>query len=311
MFAALPGVERQPIAGRGPQMIRNDGRAFGKPGLLEVVLRHGPAQRGEQLADIVGDFLREGQPDAGDLRHEFRRQVVRGGADAAGGDHDVGLRHGLPPRPHDAFGHVPDGDDRGHVQTGLDQLVGDMVGVGIDHLPGCDLVPGTQNGGPFDHTHSHSHAGRRNGRAGVERRRTVSNRGRRKKARLRLSCLTFKIPNPAPRSESNPSPVPESALPRTRLVSLRSLSLRCLEPVERSKGRKAGRGLEPAPDVIRGERAFLQLVRCINLVVPKFEISSVRMPFLRRSCGSRNPDEDIPLFRLTQPMAGHLPSPSP
>ena len=151
VLAAVRSVEIHPIARRRAEVVGDDGRAGREVCLFEVVFRHRAVERGKDAADALSHLFRKEQPDPGNLGDQLGRQIVRRRANAAGRDDDVSLGERLLPGPDDAVGHVTYGDDCNDLDSGLDQFIGEVVGIGIDHLAGGDLVPGAENGRAFDH----------------------------------------------------------------------------------------------------------------------------------------------------------------
>ena len=142
---------RHPEAGRGAERILDDGRALGKERLLEIVLGHRAVHRREQSFHVLDGRLVAPQLHARDARNRFGGQVVGGRADAAGRNDDIAFLDRRAPRPFEAVGNVADREHRNQVDSNFRELVGQIVGVGIDHLAGGDFVAGGKNHSVLNH----------------------------------------------------------------------------------------------------------------------------------------------------------------
>ena len=117
-------------AGGGAYGVVEHGAVHRQHGLLDVVLRHGPAGLGEEGADGLQNVLMELQLPAEGGADGLLGEVVIGGPQAAGGDDDVrpclgdiqGVPEPLGVVPH--YGVVVDGDAQGAETLGEDLGVG-------------------------------------------------------------------------------------------------------------------------------------------------------------------------------------------
>lgn len=133
--------------------VGEDGAVFRQPRLLEVILRHGDMHGGlEEAADDGLDLRVVDELPAEALRHHGFRQVIVGGAEAAGGDDDVcplsGDGQDLPEAlrivPH--HGVVADADAQGV------ELLGEVLGVGVGDAAQQQLrANGDDLGGVMEH----------------------------------------------------------------------------------------------------------------------------------------------------------------
>ena len=123
--------------------------ALGKPGHLELAL---VGRRTDGTLDALGERIEvlDGATEGGG--HPFQGEIVVGGTDPAGGeDQVVGVGHGAHVQC-DGLDLVGDGDDALHVDAQGAQLPTQIGRVGVDHLPGEDLVADHQDsrrGHPF------------------------------------------------------------------------------------------------------------------------------------------------------------------
>src|SRR5262249_61889881 len=86
--------DRHPDAGGGAAVVRDRLGAGGDERLHAVALGHHPAAAGEHVGDLPETVVAEDQFHAGDLGQHLTGQVVLGGAEAAGGEHQVGPLRG-------------------------------------------------------------------------------------------------------------------------------------------------------------------------------------------------------------------------
>ncbi len=142
---------RHSEAWRGAERILNDGRTLGEVGLLEIVLGHRAADRREQFFHVIDGGLVATQLHSRDARDRFGGQVIGGRPDAAGRNHDVALFDRRAPRPFQTIGNVADRQHRDQVDANFRELVGKVVGVGIDDLAGSDFVAGGKNHSVLNH----------------------------------------------------------------------------------------------------------------------------------------------------------------
>ena len=91
------------------------------------------------------------QLHARDARNSLGGQVVGGRPDAAGRNHDVTLLDRRAPRPFQTIGNVADRNHRNQIDSNFRELVGKVVGVGIDDLAGGDFVAGGKNHSVLNH----------------------------------------------------------------------------------------------------------------------------------------------------------------
>ena len=118
-------------AGGGAPVVGQHGAALGEHGLLEVVLRHGAAGAGEVAGDAVGGPLVKDQLFPKSLGQHVFGQVVAGGAQAAGGDDDVGPLFGDGHGLLGPLGVVPHHGVVVDVQPQLAQTLGQHLGVRV------------------------------------------------------------------------------------------------------------------------------------------------------------------------------------
>lgn len=75
-----------PDAGRGSVLVFQPGSAFRDQRLPQVVFGHRPSEAGQPLLNLAADFGDLAQGEVENLRHRVARQVILGGAEAAGQD---------------------------------------------------------------------------------------------------------------------------------------------------------------------------------------------------------------------------------
>ena len=80
----------EPQAGRGAARIRENRSAFGDHGLTDVDFRHGAREAAEAFLDAAEDFFVAAKFSAEEFGDGFAGAVVVGGAEAAGGNDQVG-----------------------------------------------------------------------------------------------------------------------------------------------------------------------------------------------------------------------------
>ena len=112
-------------------VVGENGAALGQHGLLKNILRDGPACADKVAADALGRSLVEHQLFAESLGQDVFRQVVAGGAQAAGGDDDVRPPLGHVHRLADPLGVVPHHGVVIDVQSQGAQSLGEGLGVGV------------------------------------------------------------------------------------------------------------------------------------------------------------------------------------
>ena len=139
MHLSPSAVLLDPPAGGGAARV-GDGHGGGdEPGLLDVALGEADAARceeGPQGALHVGVDERLLAQGGGD---RLAREVVLGGAEAAGHDDDVGAAEGDLDGVDEALEVVADGGVEVEVEADGGQAGGDVLGVGVEDLAQEDL----------------------------------------------------------------------------------------------------------------------------------------------------------------------------
>jgi hypothetical protein len=142
---------RHPEARRGAERILDDGSALGKVRLPEIVLGHRPIDAREQFLHMRDGGLVAPQLHSRDARDSFGGQVVGRRPDAAGRNHDVTFLDRRAPRPFQTIGNVADRDHRNQIDSDFRELIGKVIGVGIDDLAGGDFIAGGKNHSVLNH----------------------------------------------------------------------------------------------------------------------------------------------------------------
>ena len=123
-----------PLARRGAAVVGKNLRAFDDEGLALVDLRHlAPGPR-ETAFQRLGDLRMKDELAAQRLGHGFARDVVFGGAQAAGENHDFRARQRLADGGGETIAVVADHALGDYFDAQVVQLAGDIERVGIDAL---------------------------------------------------------------------------------------------------------------------------------------------------------------------------------
>ena len=127
----MDAVRLEGTAGSGAPVVDQNGAPLGDQGLLEVVFRQGTSGDPGIVLDTLQRFLVIDQLFPKRLGQDVFGQVVTGGAQAAGGDDDVGPAPGQFHRLPGALGVVPHHRVPKHVQTQGGQPLGEHLCVGV------------------------------------------------------------------------------------------------------------------------------------------------------------------------------------
>ena len=129
---------------RRPRGVRDDLRPFREIGLLGVVLRPGEAALLEECADMRQNGFIPPERKAEGPGDGRRRDVVGGGAEAAGGDHRLGARQQIVEGVVDGAVVVAHGEHRRHGPSLRPHGAGDQGGIGIRYPAACQLISDRQ-----------------------------------------------------------------------------------------------------------------------------------------------------------------------
>jgi hypothetical protein len=124
----------QPLAGRGAAVVGKNIGAFDDESLPFVDLGHLAVGARETALQRLGDFGMEDQFAAQRLGYGFARDVVLGGAKAAGEDRNLRARERLAEGAGETVEVVADDALAGYFDTQVVQLAGEIERVGIDAL---------------------------------------------------------------------------------------------------------------------------------------------------------------------------------
>ena len=127
----MDAVRLEGTAGSGAPVVDQNGAPLGDQGLLEVVFRQGASGDPGVVLDALQRFLVIDQLFPKNLGQDVFGQVVTGGAQAAGGDDDIGPAPGQLHRLPGPLGVVPHHGVPKHVQTQGGQPLGEHLSVGV------------------------------------------------------------------------------------------------------------------------------------------------------------------------------------
>ena len=141
-FVRRPGEQHQqplfsvilsgdPLAGRGADWIRHHRGAGQDVGLLGIVGRHLHAALGEALFEFCHDLRIALQFQSERVGHRFARQIVFGGAEAAGENNDVRTPHGKFSGCGQSFEVVAHNALEAHFNAQFIQFFGEVERVGV------------------------------------------------------------------------------------------------------------------------------------------------------------------------------------
>ncbi len=128
-------------AGGGAPVVGQDGAPLGEHGLLEVVVRHGPADTIKIGADALRRTLVKDQLLAKGLGQHVFGQIVAGGPQASGGDDDVRPLFGQGHRFLGPLEVIPHHGVPKDVQPQLAQPLGQHLGVSVGDISQKQLGP--------------------------------------------------------------------------------------------------------------------------------------------------------------------------
>ena len=123
-----------PLSGRGAAIVGQNVGALDHEGLALVDLGHGAFGGGEALRQPVGDVGVEDQLAVERLGDGVAGDIVLGGAEAAGENHDGGAAHGLAHLRGQAVAVVADDALGDHFDAEFVQLGGEIERVGVDAI---------------------------------------------------------------------------------------------------------------------------------------------------------------------------------
>ena len=127
----MDAVRLEGTAGSGAPVVDQNGAPLGDQGLLKVVFRQGASGAPGVVLDALQRFLVIDQLFPKNLGQDVFGQVVTGGAQAAGGDDDIGPAPGQLHRLPGPLGVVPHHGVPKHVQTQGGQPLGEHLSVGV------------------------------------------------------------------------------------------------------------------------------------------------------------------------------------